>query len=79
MEKDRSKRKAIIVNYKGEEIQLRVLLKRDFSNLNPRTVYARMRSGWSVQEAIETPIVRFGNNRFGQSTKQPIYKYKDIS
>jgi hypothetical protein len=79
MEKERSKREVIIVEYKGEKIQLSKLLKRDFSTLNSRTVYARMRSGWSIQEAIETPIVPFGHNRFGKSTKQPIYKYKDIS
>lgn len=75
----RNKRNAIIVEYKGEKIHLRDLIERDFKTLKFPTVYARMKNGWSLEEAIETPKVRYGHNRFGQSTKQPIYKYKDIS
>ncbi len=68
----RNKRNAILIKYKGEKIHLRDLIERDFKNLKFPTVYARIKQGWTLEEAIETPIIKSGLNRYARSTKEAI-------
>jgi len=46
-----------ICTYKGETVQLQTLLARpEFSKLNASAVKGRLRLGWSLEKALETPI-----------------------
>lgn len=66
----RNKRNSLIVEYKGEKIHIRDLIEREKPIIKMTTVLSRHKNGWTIEEALTTPLVKHGFNRNGGSTKR---------
>lgn len=62
-EQNRNRRNTVRINYLDKEWSIGELLDNLKIDISPNTVYARLRRGWSVEEAIFTPIIK--NNEQG--------------